>query len=156
MKQPNPIGRKEQKSRLVHVLHKLTNAGKAALAKIDRPTKAQAMGALAVGATFKFPGSGRRYTVLSSGAVVRTEQKPWSNKAEHKAHKRARRLARESGTTVPLSPVAQRPAATLGIAAATRLLAGPDREQKSQQQSGGNDPHPNGVSLAHGLEGNPS
>lgn len=67
--------------RLVQIMHKLT--GKSS----DKTSE------LAIGRVFNFR-SGDRYRVLSSGAVVRVDPKPWRNKSERRQVIKARREAR--------------------------------------------------------------
>lgn len=50
---------------------------------------------LAVGKTFVFP-TGDAYTVQESGAVVKTNPKPYQNKAERKRYLKARRLEKSA------------------------------------------------------------
>lgn len=49
--------------------------------------------ALAIGQVFTFK-SGDRYRVLTSGAVVRVDPKPWRNKSERRQVLKARREER--------------------------------------------------------------
>lgn len=40
--------------------------------------------------------SKRRYEVMPNGMYIRLDRKPWGNKAEHKRHKKERRMEREA------------------------------------------------------------
>lgn len=78
-------------NRMVQVLHKLTTAGREALtvrAKTKAINHKDVREHLAVGNRFKFQ-SGAEYLVTPTGAVLRTNGRPWRSKAQRKAQRKA-------------------------------------------------------------------